>query len=83
MAKTMDTKTPHPDDVARMPNSTASTPTGFLNDLLECLNYGRKSLGIAGEWKRVCGNCIHFITVGPVFAKQCRSCYFATCWPLQ
>ena len=52
MIKTMDTKIPHPDDVARMPNSTASTPTGFLNDLLECLNYGRKSPGIAGEWKR-------------------------------
>ena len=29
MIKTMDTTTPHPDDVARMPNRTASTPQGF------------------------------------------------------
>jgi hypothetical protein len=33
MIKTMDTKTPHPDDVARMPNSTANNPSGFRNDL--------------------------------------------------
>jgi hypothetical protein len=29
MIKTMDTTTPHPDDMARMPNSTATTPQGF------------------------------------------------------
>ena len=33
MTNTMDTKTPHPDDVARMPNRTANSPSGLRNDL--------------------------------------------------
>ena len=81
MINAMDTTTHHPDDLVRMPYTprlprTASTPQGLLNDLLECLNYARKSPGIAHKSQLVYGNCTHFATLGAVFAKPCLSCYF-------
>ena len=46
MTNTMDTMTPHPDDMARMPNRTHH-PSASERPL-ECPNYGNKSPGIVG-----------------------------------